>query len=124
MTFAELKAALEKLTPEQLALPARWSGEERGGEIDALELTDEDCLLDEGDTGELFLRSDLEDQCLAFGGKERLAAAVVTCPKGTPLLFTDFGDNGLPTAAELEAEPSELEMQNLDQHGGPQGEGP
>lgn len=33
MTFAELKAELDKLTPEQLAAEVIWWGNERGGKI-------------------------------------------------------------------------------------------
>lgn len=98
MTYAELQAAIEKLTPEQRAMPVRWCGEERGGEIDSLQLTDEDVLRDEGDSGELFMRSELEEDCKAdpLDGTERLAAAVVTLEKGAPLLYTDGVADAVP----------------------------
>lgn len=89
MTFAELKAALDKLTPEQLAHPALWAGDDRGGEITSFAFTEEDCIRDEGDSGELFLRGDFEKSCAEYGDEERRAAGVITCPKGTPMLFTE-----------------------------------
>lgn len=89
MTFAELKAALEKLTPEQLARPAYWSGEERGGEIESLGLTEEDYIRDDGDSGEIFSRTDFEESCREYGDADRAAKGVVCFEKGSPLLYTD-----------------------------------
>lgn len=42
MTFLELKTALEGLTPDQLAKPVIWWGDERGGEIDSLHVLADD----------------------------------------------------------------------------------
>ncbi len=89
MTFAELKAALEKLTPEQLAKPVLWCGDDRGGHIDSFGFTEDDTILDEGDTGELFTRSDFERICREDNEPERFAKGVVTLEKGAPMLFTD-----------------------------------
>lgn len=38
MTFQQLKNAIDKLTPEQLAEPVRWWGDERGGTIEKEDL--------------------------------------------------------------------------------------
>lgn len=40
-TYADLKAALEPLTDEQLNQPVKYWGEEKAGNIEALELLDE-----------------------------------------------------------------------------------
>lgn len=49
MTYAELKAELDKLTPEQLAQPAIWSGDERGGYVLGVYIFEEDWLGDRSD---------------------------------------------------------------------------
>ncbi len=87
MSFADLKAALDKLTPEQLAKPVIWVGDDRGGLIQSLGFAEEDAICDEADTGEVFARSEFEEQCA--DDPERLAQGRVTCKKGSPLLYTD-----------------------------------
>lgn len=42
MTYRELLDALATFTPEQLAMPVRWSGEERGGDIQRVEIFKEE----------------------------------------------------------------------------------
>lgn len=42
MTYAELLAELQHLTPEQLAMPVRWCGDERGGVIQSVWVLKED----------------------------------------------------------------------------------
>lgn len=41
-TYAELLEDLRQLTPEQLAHPVKWFGDERGGAIARLDITEED----------------------------------------------------------------------------------
>lgn len=79
MTYGELKAALEGFTPEQLALPVRWSGDERGGPIQSVVVLDEDHVDLDGDGLEpasLYSEEDLEDVRHRY-------------PAGTAFLVTD-----------------------------------
>lgn len=89
MTYAELKSALDKLTPEQLEKPALWCGDDRGGEIESLGFTEEDTYRDDGDTGELFTSTDFHEACLVDGGQDRFDFGKLTLPAGSPMLFTD-----------------------------------
>jgi hypothetical protein len=47
--FAELKARLDQMTPEQLAMPVYWVGEDRGAPIVGLEMLNEDHINPSGD---------------------------------------------------------------------------
>lgn len=49
MTFAELKAKLDSLTPEQLAAEVIWCGDECGGPINELWIAEEDWVDNDGD---------------------------------------------------------------------------
>ena len=49
MTYAELKAACDKLTPAQLAQPVVWSGDERGGHVRQVWTSEEDWIGEPGD---------------------------------------------------------------------------
>lgn len=89
MTFAELKAALSTLTPEQLAESARWVGDDRGGVIDALEFADEDTIYD-NDSGELYQRSQYEAEYGDPAKGCKWPEHRVVGKKGTPLLFTKY----------------------------------
>lgn len=46
MTFLELKQALDALTPEQLANPVLWWGDERGGKMASLFVLPENYVRD------------------------------------------------------------------------------
>jgi hypothetical protein len=82
MTYQELLETLKTLTPEQLAQPVIWSGDERGGTIDRVWIASEDwCASDDGDCEP---RSVLEES-----EPELAAAAYVYIPKGTVHLTTD-----------------------------------
>lgn len=52
MTYAELKAELDKLTPEQLAMEVQWSGDMRGGAVTSLWIAEEDHINPSGDGAE------------------------------------------------------------------------
>ena len=49
MTYAELKQQLDVLTPEQLAQPVVWAGDERGGHVKSVWIAEEEWLGDPGD---------------------------------------------------------------------------
>lgn len=49
MTYRELKAELDKLTPAQLARPVVWSGDERGGYVKHVWVAAEDEIGEPGD---------------------------------------------------------------------------
>lgn len=84
MTYAELKAALEALTPEQLALDVTWSGEERGGIVKRVWIAQEDWI-DNGD-GDCEPRSVVEENAEDdFDAK----GAHVYIRTGTPHLMVD-----------------------------------
>lgn len=79
LTYGELKAALEGFTPEQLAMPVRWSGDERGGPIQSITILDEDYVDLGGDALEpasVYSEEDLEDVRHRY-------------PAGTAFLITD-----------------------------------
>jgi hypothetical protein len=82
VTFAELKAQLDALTPEQLAFDVTWSGDERGGPVSALWIADEDWLVD--DYGPI-RRSEFEKDDL-----EAASTARVCVPLGMPQLMVDL----------------------------------
>lgn len=50
MTFGDLKAELEKLSPEQLAMIATWAGDDRGGTVLRVDVLAEEHV--QGDYGE------------------------------------------------------------------------
>lgn len=41
-TWADLKTEIDKLSPDQLAMPVRWTGEERAGTVKCIEILTED----------------------------------------------------------------------------------
>lgn len=82
MTFADLKAQLDQLSPEQLAYPAVWVGDARGGKVKELWVAAED-----------HIGSDMED-CMPRSDYEKndpIAAvdADVLIKQGTPQLVVD-----------------------------------
>jgi len=82
MTFADLKAVLDTFTPEQLAMPVRWCGEERGGEIQGVEVLDEEHVLVDD-------RDGMEPASAYADDPEAQAEITARWPAGTPLLCTD-----------------------------------
>jgi hypothetical protein len=99
ITFAELKAEIGRFTPEQLALPVMWWGDERGGDIDGVQVLDEDWLGGDGEPPAP--RS-------AFGEDTRLPEELkVVWKKGTPVLSTDdFEDEERAGMSPQSAEPA------------------
>jgi len=82
MTYAELKAQLEALSPAQLAMDVVWSGDERGGKIKSLWVADEDWI--GGGDGDCEPRS-----VVAVNEPEIVDDADVIIPRGTPHLMVD-----------------------------------
>lgn len=79
MTFADLKAELNKLTPDQLAVEVTWTGDERGGKVVELWIAAEDWVGTED--GDCEPRSVVDP--------EDAANAQVIIPAGTPQLLVD-----------------------------------
>jgi hypothetical protein len=81
MTFRQLKEKIETFTEEQLDMPVRWWGEERGGMINALDVLPEDYMQDEEGLVE---RSAFDEETIESLGLE------VGVAKGTPVFGTDL----------------------------------
>ena len=83
MTFAELKAQLVALTPEQLAMDVVWSGDERGGKVESLWIAEEDWI-DNGD-------GDVEPRSVVAKNVDDYDATSVriVIAKGSPRLVVD-----------------------------------
>jgi len=78
MTFNDLKTKIDQMTPEQLAAPAIWWGDERGGEIQRVDILEEDYLrVDDG----------LEPRS-AYNGED-ITEDSVAVKAGTPVLIAD-----------------------------------
>lgn len=82
MTFGELKAALAAMTAEQLAMPVLWCGEERGGEIQRVDVLDEEHIVVDA-------RDGMEPASVYADDTEALAEVTARWPAGTPMLCTD-----------------------------------
>lgn len=80
MTYAELKAQLDALTPEQLAMPVTWSGDEKGGYGVKLWIADEDFVYN-SDMDSPVRRSEAE-----------IGVVYVVIPKGMPQLLVSAVD--------------------------------
>jgi len=82
LTYGDLKDALSKFTPEQLAMPVMWTGDERGGPVRAVWIAEEDWILTEDGDVEAF-------SVVAESYPEEAAAARVAIKRGTPHLQVD-----------------------------------
>jgi hypothetical protein len=82
MIYAELKAQLEALSPEQLAMEVVWSGDDRGGKVKSLWIAEEDWI--DGGDGDYEPRS-----VVAANEPEIVEDADVMILKGTPHLMVD-----------------------------------
>jgi len=80
ITYADLKATLDALTPEQLAQPVVWTGDERGGYVKEVWICPEDWI---GDT------SDHETWMPRSQAPAEYADAEVCLPSGTVQLVVD-----------------------------------
>lgn len=85
MTYAELKAACDKLSPTQLAQPVVWSGDERGGHVRQVWISEEDWIGEPSDSETWVPRSDVGGAVDAEDYKE----ARVCIPAGTVHLMVD-----------------------------------
>jgi hypothetical protein len=86
MTYADLKAACDKLSPEQLAQPVVWSGDERGGHVLHVWISDEDWIGEPNDPDTWMPRSRVgRDAIDADDYKD----ASVCLPAGTVHLMVD-----------------------------------
>lgn len=85
MTYAEVKAELDKMTPEQLAHRAIWCGEERGGYFVEAYVHAEDWIGDPGDYETYLPRS----EALKTYEADDLETMSVCVPAGTVYLMVD-----------------------------------
>ena len=84
MTYAELKAVLDTLTPEQLAQPVVWTGDERGGHVRYVWIAEEDWIGDSSDYESVLPRTEaMKVDPESYGDAE------VVIPKGTVHLTVD-----------------------------------
>ncbi len=84
-TYAELKETLGYLTPEQLAQPVVWSGDERGGRVRYVWIAEEDWIGDPSDHETWLPRSEAAKQ----HPKDREDCDDVCIPAGTVHLMVD-----------------------------------
>jgi hypothetical protein len=86
MTYGELKAELDKFTPEQLLAPVFWVGVERGAPVHEVWVIDEEHVdLGSGDGLEPVSSYADDPEGLPEG------EVVARWPAGTPFLCTDEG---------------------------------
>lgn len=85
ITYAELKAKLDTMTPEQLAQPVVWSGDERGGYVKSIWEAEEDFVGDAGDHESWVPRSEIGKSVSAVD----YADPEIGIPKGTVHLMVD-----------------------------------
>lgn len=84
ITYAQLKATLDTLTPQQLEQPVVWSGDERGGTVHKVWIADEDWIGDMGDHESWLPRS----EAMAVD-PESYRDAEIGIPMGTVQLLVD-----------------------------------
>ena len=84
ITYAELKTILDGFTPDQLAQPVVWSGDERGGYVNSVWVAEEDWIGESSDYVTAMPRSEAM-KC----DPQSYADAEVMIPKGTPHLMVD-----------------------------------
>ena len=85
MTYAALKTALEAMSPEQLAMPIVWAGDERGGYVKELWVAEEDWV--GSDREDCLPRSEMA-KCEPSISEDDMSMAIVIA-KGTPQLVVD-----------------------------------
>lgn len=84
MTYAQLKEWIDKFTPEQLAMPVVWSGDERGGYVKYVWIATEDEIGEPSDHETWLPRSEAMKL-----DPEAYAEAAVCIPVGTVHLMVD-----------------------------------
>jgi hypothetical protein len=85
ITYAQLKAKLDAMTPEQLAQPIVWCGDERGGYVNEVYEHAEDWVGEPSDRDTWVPRGDVGEAVSA----DVYADAEVCIPKGTVYLMVD-----------------------------------
>jgi hypothetical protein len=88
MTLGALLDALQKLTPEQLAMPACWCGDSRGGQIQCVEILTEDQINPSGEGMEPVSSYQPGGEHYEEG-MDILADEPIVARKGQMLLMTD-----------------------------------
>jgi hypothetical protein len=89
MTWAELKAQIDTMTPEQLAMPVYYTGEDIGGPVYRVWVLGEDYINPSGDGMERVSevrRCLIEDGMTESEADEEIAGEPVVAFKGEPLL--------------------------------------
>ena len=85
ITYADLKAKLDEMTPEQLAQPIVWSGDERGGYVHEIWIAPEDWVGDPSDHETWLPRSEVTKPAYADDYKN----AKIGIPAGAIHLVVD-----------------------------------
>lgn len=85
ITYADLKNELDKLNPEQLAMPVIWSGDERGGHVRSVHVEPEDIVGLRNEVETWIPRSEVGTAAPA----EDYADATICVPAGTVSLIVD-----------------------------------
>lgn len=85
ITYADLKAKLDAMTPEQLAQPVIWEGDERGGYVGSVWEAEEDFVGESSDADTWVPRSQVGTAVAA----DDYVDAEVCIPKGTVHLMVD-----------------------------------
>ena len=86
ITFADLKSALDNMTPEQLAQPVVWEGDERGGYVRHIWIAEEDWVGESSDVDTWVPRSEVGTAVDTDDYKD----AEVCIQKGTCHLMVDW----------------------------------
>jgi hypothetical protein len=84
LSYGELRELLQAFTPEQLAAPVVWSGDERGGCVKDLWVAEEDWIGDSSDPESWMPRSEAMKHYA-----DDYRDAEVCLAKGTPHLMVD-----------------------------------
>ena len=90
MTYQQLLERLRTMTPEQLAHPVIWQGDDRGGYVGAVDVLDKDWVNPECEGWEP--RADFIKRMVEEEGEEERAAAeaeMIVGVKGQPYLMVD-----------------------------------
>lgn len=85
LTYADLKAVLDGFSPDQLAQPVVWSGDERGGYVQRVWIAAEDWIGDSSDPETWMARS----EWLRQEDPDAVASFELIWPAGTPHLMVD-----------------------------------
>lgn len=87
-TYADLKRALDALTPEQLAMPTRWTGEEIGGDRVLLDILTEPHVMT--DDGYMAISAAAGNDATALASIRAEYPNDPEWPAGTPIINVDL----------------------------------